>query len=168
MDTPVARYASLATPSQRQRLTTVPWFRTEGELHELYETVSTMNLFSSAGRLELILALILIGACNGSDDDALKPEPAAARVQDEAAQPIYLTDLDRSQPQSSLSRKWKRGTWRLLDYTGERGSDGSGISQMHDAFEQKPDPDRSFTGTLLVATDGNQAPEIAYSPARSG
>ena len=29
----IARYASLATPSQRQRLTTAPWLRTYGELH---------------------------------------------------------------------------------------------------------------------------------------
>ena len=29
----IARYDSLATPSQRQRLTTVPWLRTYGELH---------------------------------------------------------------------------------------------------------------------------------------
>ena len=117
----------------------------------------------------LILALILIGACGGSDGDAsYQPEPSVAKVHTEAAPPIYLTDLDRCQPQSSLSRDWKRGTWRLLDYTGERDFDGSTISQMHDAFELKPDPDRSFAGTLLVATDGNQAPEISYSPDRSG
>ena len=29
----IARYDSLATPSQRQRLTTAPWLRTYGELH---------------------------------------------------------------------------------------------------------------------------------------
>ena len=30
---PLALLHSLATPSQRQRLTTVPWLRTYGELH---------------------------------------------------------------------------------------------------------------------------------------
>src|SRR5438876_10275982 len=33
-----------------------------------------------------------------------------------AAQPIYLADLNRCEPQSALSRKRKKGCWQMLDY----------------------------------------------------
>ena len=59
-------------------------------------------------------------------------------------------------------------TWQLLDYTAERDPNDAEIYPIRDASQQKPDPDRTFSGTLLLATDGNHAPEIAYSPDRSG
>ena len=58
---------------------------------------------------------------------------------------VYLTDLDKCQPQSSLSRKWKYGTWRLLDY------------------ETEP-----FKGTMLIAVQESGAPEVTYPMKHSG
>lgn len=61
------------------------------------------------------------------------------------AVPIYLTDLDHCRPAAALSRKSARGRWRLLPFEAE-----------------------DVQGTMLVAGQNTGAPEIRYSPARSG
>ena len=113
-----------------------------------------------------LLTLILIAACSDAKDESLAPR--TEQVQTGSSESIYLSDLDRSEPQSALSREWKRGTWQLLDYTAEWDPDDAEIYPIRNAFQQKPDASRYFSGTLLLATHGNQAPEITYSPDRSG
>lgn len=58
---------------------------------------------------------------------------------------IYLTDLDRCQPAAALSAKSARGRWRMLPFEAEGAK-----------------------GTMLVAGQNTGAPEIRYSPKRSG
>ena len=53
--------------------------------------------------------------------------------------PIYLTDLDRCQPSSAISRKGALGSWRLIDYEAE-----------------------GFTGVSLRAGDETAAAEATY------
>ena len=74
------------------------------------------------------------------------PEVAAHSEAGGDSQPaVYLTDLGKCQPQSSLSRKWKYGTWRLLDY------------------ETEP-----FKGTMLIAVQESSATEVIYPVERNG
>ena len=115
-----------------------------------------------------IFALTLIAACSEAKDETPAPKPATDVMQSDSAEAIYLSNLDRSEPRAALSREWKQGTWQLLDYTAEWDPDDAEIYPMRNAFQQKPDPSRTFSGTLLLATDASQGPEIAYSPDRSG
>ncbi len=55
------------------------------------------------------------------------------------AQALYLTDLDRCQPQSALSRKPLPGHWRLLSYETDH-----------------------LKGVMLVAGHETDAPEVSY------
>lgn len=58
---------------------------------------------------------------------------------------MYLTDLHACLPTDALSRKPKRGTWRIVDYAAD-----------------------GFTGSMLVAGEETAAPEIAYRLNRKG
>ena len=58
---------------------------------------------------------------------------------------LYLADLDQCQPASALARKWKHGSWRLLEY----GTD-------------------AFSGQMLLAVEDSRAPEVKYPVNRSG
>ena len=70
---------------------------------------------------------------------------ASAFPEASASQALYLTDLDRCQPQSVLSRKPQPGHWRLLPYeTGQ------------------------LKGVMLVAGHETSAPEVTYSLQRKG
>lgn len=62
-----------------------------------------------------------------------------------AGTPIYLTDLDRCQPASGLTRKPKRHHWRMLDFEAEHAR-----------------------GVMLVAGQNTAAPEIRYALNRKG
>ena len=62
-----------------------------------------------------------------------------------AGRAIYLTDLDQCRPSAALSQRSKRGAWRTLGYETE-----------------------SFSGTMLVAIEESEAPEITYSVERAG
>ena len=115
-----------------------------------------------------IFALSLMAACSDAKDATPAPKPATEQGQRDSSEAIYLSDLDRSEPRSALSRNWKGDTWQLLDYIAEWDPDDSEIYPIRNAFQQKPDPNRTFSGTFLVATDGNRGPEIAYSPDRPG
>ena len=58
---------------------------------------------------------------------------------------VYLSDLDRCRPSSALSRRWEHQTWRLLEYQSQ-----------------------NFRGTMLVAAEDSQAPEVVYRDLPSG
>ena len=75
------------------------------------------------------------------------PAPEAGTSPPPAAKPgtLYLADLKRCQPASSLAKTWKHGTWRLLDYTTD-----------------------TLSGQLLLAGHDSQAPEVTYPVNRSG
>lgn len=115
-----------------------------------------------------LLMLIPIAACSDTGDDGPALDTAAEPAGTGSSAAIYLSDLDRSEPRSSLSREWKHGTWRLVDYTAERDAEEIDIKSIHDAFRQKPDPGRTFSGTLLLAMHDSRAPEITYSLDRTG
>ncbi|MCY3778049.1 MAG: family 10 glycosylhydrolase [Candidatus Aminicenantes bacterium] len=115
-----------------------------------------------------LLMLIPIAACSDTGDDGPALDTAAEPAGTGSSEAIYLSDLDRSEPRSSLSREWKHGTWRLVDYTAERDADEIDIKSIHDAFRQQPDPGRIFSGTLLLAMHDSRAPEITYSLDRTG
>ena len=119
-------------------------------------------------RFLLLLMLIPIVACSDAGDDGPALDTAAEPVETGSSDAIYLSDLDRSEPRSALSREWKHGAWRLVDYTAERDAGEIDILSIHDAFRQKPDPGRTFSGTLLLAMHDSRAPEITYSPDRAG
>ena len=125
---------------------------------------------NSRNRSLPVLTLVPIASCsdNGVDDPATKP--TAEQTEADSAEAIYLSDLDRSEPQSALFREWKHGTWRLVDYLAERDADDSEIRSIRSAFQQTPDPSRTFSGTFLLAMEDDQAPEIdgfRPSPSRS-
>ncbi len=61
------------------------------------------------------------------------------------ASAIYLSDLDRCQPATALSRKPKRGHWRLLDFEAD-----------------------NVKGVMLMAGQNTAAPEIRYRPEQKG
>ena len=90
-----------------------------------------------------ILVLILAGSCDGRErppEEADQLEAAPDR-----RPTIYLTDLDRCQPQNHISRELEPGNWRLLDYEAE-----------------------GLRGTLLVAAERSEAPEVTYPLERRG
>ena len=58
---------------------------------------------------------------------------------------VYLTDLERCQPTTALSRRWQHGTWRLLEYAAG-----------------------PFNGTMLVATEESDGPPVTYPVNRTG
>ena len=58
---------------------------------------------------------------------------------------VYLSNLDRCLPASALSRRWKRHTWKVLEYQAD-----------------------NFGGTMLVAVEDSRAPEITYADPPSG
>jgi len=58
---------------------------------------------------------------------------------------VYLTDLDRCLPVSGLSKSAKTGSWRMLDYETE-----------------------TLTGTMLVALEESNAPDLTYPLNRTG
>ena len=58
---------------------------------------------------------------------------------------VYLTDLDRCDPQSALSNRALRGVWRTVPYLTE-----------------------SFPGTMLVATEESKPPDLTYPLQRTG
>ena len=62
-----------------------------------------------------------------------------------AADPIYLTDMDRCCPSSALSPEPRRGHWRTLDYETD-----------------------TLSGVMLAAGPETVAPEVSYSPGVSG
>lgn len=70
---------------------------------------------------------------------------AAGVARVHAAEPIYLANLDRSTPAAALSRKPRRGHWRLLDFEAE-----------------------GVKGAMLVAGQNTGAPEIRYAPRMEG
>ena len=119
-------------------------------------------------RFLLLPMLILVAACSDTGDEGPALDTAEKPVEPGTSEAIYLSDLDRSEPRSALARGWKHGTWRLFDYTAERDAETIDIESIHDAFDQKPDPERTFSGTLLLAMHDSRAPEIAYSPDRTG
>ena len=119
-------------------------------------------------RFLLLPMLILVAACSDTGDEGRALDTAEKPAETGSSAAIYLSDLDRSAPRSALARGWKHGTWRLFDYTAERDAEDIDIESIHDAFDQKPDPERTFSGTLLLAMHDSRAPEIAYSPDRTG
>ncbi len=119
-------------------------------------------------RFLLLPILILVAACSETGDDGPVLDTAEKPVETGSSEAIYLSDLDRSAPQSALARQWKHGTWRLFDYTAERDAEDIDIESIHDAFDQKPDPSRTFSGTLLLAMHDSRAPEMTYSLNRTG
>ena len=46
-------------------------------------------------------------------------EPESALVTQTAPAAIYLSDMAQCRPQSSLSQKWQKGRWRLMDYEAD-------------------------------------------------
>ena len=72
-------------------------------------------------RVLLLLMLIPIAACSDTGDDGPALDTAAEPVETGFPDAIYLSDLERSEPQSALSREWKHGVWRLVDYTRRTG-----------------------------------------------
>jgi hypothetical protein len=62
-----------------------------------------------------------------------------------AAEPVYLSDLDKCQPQDSLSTEARRGHWRLLEYEAD-----------------------ALSGVMLVAGTLTGAPEVRYPLRFSG
>ena len=58
---------------------------------------------------------------------------------------IYLSDLEKCQPSAALSERSAPGVWRMLQYKS-----------------------RAFSGTMLVATEESDAPDVSYSLGRSG
>ena len=119
-------------------------------------------------RFLLLLMLIPIVACSDAGDDGPALDTAAEPVETGSPDAIYLSDLDRAEPRSALSREWSHGAWRLVDYTAERDAGEIDIKSIHDAFRQRPDPGRTFSGTLLLAMHDSRAPEVTYSPDRAG
>ena len=126
------------------------------------QDLQTKSRLAQRGCVSLILLLSTF--CGPSVSNT--PQLTKAKIPPSPA--IYLTDLDRSQPTTALSTAWKRGTWRIFRYTGETNPTPLNVAQIHDAFQQKPNLDNTFAGSLLVATDGNQAPEITYPLDRTG
>ena len=58
---------------------------------------------------------------------------------------IYLSDLEKCQPSAALSERSAPGVWRMLKYES-----------------------RAFSGTMLVATEESDAPDVSYALGRSG
>ena len=58
---------------------------------------------------------------------------------------IYLSDLEKCQPSAALSERSAPGVWRMLKYKS-----------------------RAFSGTMLVATEESDAPDVNYALGRSG
>lgn len=75
----------------------------------------------------------------------LQTAAAALPLYGDTSQTIYLTDLDRCQPAAALSRKPRRGHWRLLDFETDR-----------------------CRGAMLVAGHNTAAPEVRYAFGRPG
>ncbi len=115
-----------------------------------------------------IVTLFLVASCSETGNDGPASTPATEQLETASSEAIYLSDLDRSEPQSSLSREWKHGAWRVVDYTAERDAQAIDIQSIRDAFRQTPDPSRTFSGTLLLAMHDSRAPEITYSLNRTG
>src|SRR5437016_9479793 len=91
--------------------------------------------FSRRQFLRMTTAASTIIAARGRNVSGFGQNRPAGSTQ----QPIYLTDLDRCQPQSALSRKARSHYWRLLDYETD-----------------------TCKGTMLVAGQNTLAPEITY------
>ncbi|MFN0168055.1 MAG: family 10 glycosylhydrolase [Bryobacteraceae bacterium] len=70
---------------------------------------------------------------------------AAAPLLGDESKAIYLADLDQCLPKTALSRKPRRGRWRLLDFEAD-----------------------SARGVMLVAGQNTAAPEVAYPLNRKG
>ncbi len=62
-----------------------------------------------------------------------------------AADPIYVSDLERCQPESALSQRARHGSWRVLPYEAD-----------------------VVAGTMLIARSENAAPEVAYPLQKDG
>ena len=82
---------------------------------------------------------IAVGAAEGRECDAAGPSTGSE------SDPVYLADLSICEPASALTRKPRRHRWRLLDYETE-----------------------TLKGTMLVAGQNTQAPEIALPLNTSG
>ena len=86
------------------------------------------------------------------------------------AQALYLTDLDRCQPQSALSRKPLPGHWRLLPYETDQHPSGAFLSNVRQlTFQGKRAGEGYFSrdsqrlkGVMLVAGHETDAPEVTY------
>ncbi|MCC6590002.1 MAG: family 10 glycosylhydrolase [Bryobacterales bacterium] len=70
---------------------------------------------------------------------------AAVPLLGDESKAIYLSNLDQCQPKTALSRKPRRGHWRLLDFETD-----------------------STRGVMLVAGQNTAAPEVSYSFNRKG
>ncbi|MSO21697.1 MAG: hypothetical protein EXQ58_00275 [Acidobacteria bacterium] len=91
----------------------------------------------------LSTGLASIGAHRVASLQASQPIGSEASLGDRAAS--YLTDLNKCQPMTGLSRQWKHKAWRLLEYATD-----------------------SFRGTMLIATEESDAPPVTYSVNRQG
>ena len=89
--------------------------------------------------LILLTSLVLFGP--NCAEAPVEEQDAGSRmpIYQRTGIPIYLTQMDRCQPQSALTLEEKRFAWRLIDYETER-----------------------FEGKLLFVGEETQAPDVSY------
>jgi len=79
-----------------------------------------------------------VGTSSDGSDDVRQNQRPLSKV-------VYLSDLNNCQPESAISGRAKRGVWRTIDYKAD-----------------------TVQGSMLVATEESEAPDVTYPVKRSG
>ena len=121
-------------------------------------------------RREFLQAAALVSSAATMEAGHEPLQAAAASPAAPTTQALYLTDLDRCQPQSALSRKPLPGHWRLLPYETDQHPSGAFLSNVRQlTFQGKRAGEGYFSrdgqrlkGVMLVAGHETDAPEVTY------
>ena len=103
------------------------------------------SLFGPVGRRRFLQTVAVVSGAAVAVPRSQRVQAASAADTTRSQQALYMTDLDRCQPASALSRKPQRNHWTLLDYETD-----------------------TLKGTMLVAGQNTAAPQVTYPLNRTG
>ena len=101
-------------------------------------------MISIPGRRGFLVVTALAGLATGIGTESVGSDDGR-RNQQRDAKAIHLSDLNNCQPRSALSPHARHGAWRTINYETD-----------------------TFRGTMLVATEESNAPDVTYPVKRTG